>query len=170
MYRDIFRFFLKDKEYVSKTINHSNIDLGKFPGSNVRQLTKKMESSKSTTRHIKQVASDPQAAQVNWGINEQTSHQARASKKNSLTSLDQRVKRYSIEHKNEGPPYKKNLIQTKHTKEKDFESVLILNTLKVSSVLQESTNAEIVTDIVILQAYAIEGQSPSSPEHPRHIS
>ena len=48
-----------------KTINNSNIDLGKFPACKVRQLVKKMESSKVTTRHIKEVAADPQAAQIN---------------------------------------------------------------------------------------------------------
>ena len=60
-----FWFFLKDEEFVSKTINDSNIDLDKFPASKVRQLAKKMESSKASTRHIKQVASDPQVAQIN---------------------------------------------------------------------------------------------------------
>ena len=59
LYRDIFWFFLKHKEFVSKTINDSNIDLDMFPASKVRQLAKKMESSKSTARHIKAVASDP---------------------------------------------------------------------------------------------------------------
>ena len=63
--RDIFWFFLKDEDFVSKTINDSNIDLERFPTSKVRQLAKKMESSKVTTRHIKQVASDPQVAQIN---------------------------------------------------------------------------------------------------------
>ena len=48
-----FGFFLKDEEFVSKTINDSNIDLDKFPSSKVRQLAKKMESPKVTTRHIK---------------------------------------------------------------------------------------------------------------------
>ena len=57
--QDIFWFFLKDEEFVSKTINDSNIDLDKVPGSKVRQLAKKMESSKATARHIKQVASAP---------------------------------------------------------------------------------------------------------------
>ena len=59
LHQDIFWFFLKDEEFVSKTINDSNMDLEKFPASKVRQLAKKMESSKSTARHIKQVASDP---------------------------------------------------------------------------------------------------------------
>ena len=62
-HRDIFLFFLKDEE--SKTINDSNIDLEKFPTSKVRQLAKKMEGSKVTVRHIKQVTSDPQSAQIN---------------------------------------------------------------------------------------------------------
>ena len=55
LHRDIFWFFLKDEEFVSKTINDSNIDLDKFPASKVRQLAK-MESSKSTAKHIKVVA------------------------------------------------------------------------------------------------------------------
>ena len=39
--------------------------MDKFPTGKVRQLAKKMESSKVTARHIKQVASDPQVAQIN---------------------------------------------------------------------------------------------------------
>ena len=58
LYRDIFWFFLRDEEFVSKTINDSNIDLNKFPASKVQQLTNKMEISKDTAKHIKQVASD----------------------------------------------------------------------------------------------------------------
>ena len=65
LHRDIFWFFLKDEEFVSKTINDSNTDLDKFATSKVSQLAKKIESSKVTTRHIKQVASDPQVAQIN---------------------------------------------------------------------------------------------------------
>ena len=49
---------------MSKTINDSNIDLNKFPASKVRQLAKKMESSKTAAKYIKQVASEPQATQV----------------------------------------------------------------------------------------------------------
>ena len=65
LHRDIFWFFLKDEEFVPKTINDSNIDLDKFPANKVRQLAKMMESSKETARHIKQVASDLQVAQIN---------------------------------------------------------------------------------------------------------
>ena len=41
------------------------MDLEKFLASKVRQLAKKMESSKATACHIKQVAGDPQTAQIN---------------------------------------------------------------------------------------------------------
>ena len=63
--RDIFWFFLKDEDFVSCTINDSNIDLDKFPASKVRQMAKKLESSKSTAKHIKQVSCEAQATQVN---------------------------------------------------------------------------------------------------------
>ena len=62
LHRDIFWFFLKDEDFFSKTINESSVDLHKFPTSRVCQLAKKMESSKATARHIKQVAGDPQVA------------------------------------------------------------------------------------------------------------
>ena len=57
---NIFWFFLYDEEFIFKTINDSNVDLEIFPASNVRQLVKKMEGSKKTACHIKQVAGDPQ--------------------------------------------------------------------------------------------------------------
>ena len=41
------------------------LNLEKFPASRVWQLAKKLESSKATACHIKQVAGDPQAAQIN---------------------------------------------------------------------------------------------------------
>ena len=65
MQRDIFWFFLRDEEFVSKTISDGSVDLDKFPTSKVRQLAKKLESSKATACHIKQVAGDLQAAQIN---------------------------------------------------------------------------------------------------------
>ena len=65
LHRDIFWFFLHDEEFVSRTINDGNVDLDKFPASKVRHLAKRMESSKATTCHMKQVAGDPQAEQIN---------------------------------------------------------------------------------------------------------
>ena len=58
LHHDIFKFFLQDEEFASKTINDSSIDLDKFPASKVRQLAEKMEASKPTAYCIKQVASD----------------------------------------------------------------------------------------------------------------
>ena len=53
------------KSLSPKTISDGSVDLEKFPASKVRQLAKKLESSKATACHIKQVAGDPQAAQIN---------------------------------------------------------------------------------------------------------
>ena len=64
LHRDIFWFFLCDEEFVYRIINDGNVDLDKYPASKVRQLAKRMESSQATASHIKQVAGDPQAAQI----------------------------------------------------------------------------------------------------------
>ena len=65
LHGDIFLFFLQDEEFVSRTIHDGSVDLDKFPASRVRQLAKRLESSKATACHIKQVAGDPQAAKSN---------------------------------------------------------------------------------------------------------
>ena len=84
-------------------------DLKKFPASKVRQLAKKMESSNSTTRYIKQVASDPQVDQVILMRHQRTDLPPSKSKQkqHSHKSRSKGQKRYSSENKNEGPPYKK---------------------------------------------------------------
>ena len=64
LHRDIFWFFMKDEDFITKTINEGNVDIQKFPASKVCQLAKKMESSKATAKHIRQVAGDLLAAQV----------------------------------------------------------------------------------------------------------
>ena len=48
LHRDIFWFFIKDEDFVTKTINEGNVDIQKFPASKVQHLAKKMESSKAT--------------------------------------------------------------------------------------------------------------------------
>ena len=55
---------MRDEDFVTKTINVGNVDIQKFPASKVHQLVKKMESSKATAKHIRQVAGDLLAAQV----------------------------------------------------------------------------------------------------------
>ena len=62
---DIFQFFLYDEDFVSRTITEGSVDLDKFPASRVCQLAKKFESSEATAHHIKQVAGDLQATQIN---------------------------------------------------------------------------------------------------------
>ena len=60
------------------------------PASKVRQLAKRMEMSKATAQHMKQVASDPQAVQINLMRHQQTtSHQANTREK--LSSQDHPV-------------------------------------------------------------------------------
>ena len=61
---DIFWFFMRDEDFITRTINEGNVDIQKFPASKVRQLVKKMESSKATAKLIRQVAGDLPAAQI----------------------------------------------------------------------------------------------------------
>ena len=62
---DIFWFFMKDENFLSKTINEGSVDLEKFPANRVHYLAKKMESFNVTARHMGQVAGDPQVAEIN---------------------------------------------------------------------------------------------------------
>ena len=55
---------MRDEDFVMKTINEGNVDIQKFPASKVCQLANKMESSKAMAKHIRQVAGDIPAAQV----------------------------------------------------------------------------------------------------------
>ena len=64
LHRDIFCFFMKDKDFVTKTTNEGNVDIHKFLASKVQQLAKKMESSKATAKHIRQVVGDLPTAQI----------------------------------------------------------------------------------------------------------
>ena len=49
---DIFCFFMQDEDFVTKTINEGNVDIQRFSASKVRQLAKRMESSKAMAKHI----------------------------------------------------------------------------------------------------------------------
>ena len=68
LHHDIFWFFMKDEDFVTKTFNEGNVDIQKFPASKVHQLAKKMESSKATAKHIRQVAGDLPAAQIQFYV------------------------------------------------------------------------------------------------------
>ena len=56
--RGIFWFFMTDNEFIAKTINEGNTDLMQYPAIKVQQMAKKLESSKATTKHIKQHTSN----------------------------------------------------------------------------------------------------------------
>ena len=71
---------------MSRTISDGSIDLDKFPVSRVHQLAKKLESSKATARHIKQVSGESQVAQINLLCHQRTElPQHRYKKKKSHT-------------------------------------------------------------------------------------
>ena len=64
--REIFWFFMTDKEFIAKTINEGDTDLAHYPAAKVQQMAKKLESSKATAKHIKQHTSTMQGvAQIN---------------------------------------------------------------------------------------------------------
>ena len=52
LHHDIFWFFMRDEDFIMKTINEGNVDIQKFLASKVCQLAKKMESSKAMAKHI----------------------------------------------------------------------------------------------------------------------
>ena len=109
LHRYMFWFFLKHDEFVSKTINGSNIDLDKFPASKVRQLAKKIEFSKSNARYTKAVVNDPQGDHVNLMRHQRTDlpfHKASPSEKQHSHKSKSKM-RYWSEHKNQRTPFKK---------------------------------------------------------------
>ena len=69
-----------------------SIDLDKFPTSRVHQLAKKLESSKATAWHIKQVAGDPQATQINLMQHQRTD--LPTNRHNKKRRPDSRPKQY----------------------------------------------------------------------------
>ena len=85
LHRDIFWSFLKDEDFVSRTISDGSIDLDKFPASRVPQLAKKYESSKATVQHIKQVSGEPQATQINLLCHQRTKLPQHRYKKKRFT-------------------------------------------------------------------------------------
>ena len=90
LHRDIFWFFMKDKDFVTKTINEGNVDIQKFPASKVWQLAKKMESSKATAKYIQQVAGDLLAAQIQRMQHQHTQLPARNYPRSKQTSTMRR--------------------------------------------------------------------------------
>ena len=111
LHRDIFWFFLRDEDFMSRTISDGSIDLDKFPVSRVCQLAKKLESSKATARHIKQVSGEPQVAQINLLHHQRTElRQHRYKKKKSHTKPRQGNSK--LPHRND--PYQGQKMKSNH--------------------------------------------------------
>ena len=110
LHRDIFWFFLRDEEFVCKTVNDSNIDLEKFPASKDRQLAKRLESSKSTASHIKKMSSEPQATLGNLLRYQRREIPPNKSKRKQFKNNKSRTNNlgYSNEANHQQAPYKKN--------------------------------------------------------------
>ena len=166
---DIFRFFLKDEDFVSKTINDSSINLDKFPASKVRQLAKKMEASKAMVCHIKQVASDPQEAEINLMRHQWTDLPPSKNKRKAFKSRPSSHKCHISEQ--QVPPYKRKSILNKFIQaKKSVLSVVIPYMLKDSSVQRRNTSVSLVISIDILPACVSRNKYLSSQEHPNHTS
>ena len=151
---DILWFLLKDEEFVSKTINDSNIDLKKFPASKMRQLAEKMESSKSNARHIKQVFKWPPSGS-SYSYDASENRPPTKQEQVETTFPQAKIKEWEEVLKwtqdSRTTQQEKYLIQAKHTTEEiDVQSVAILNTLKILSVLQGSSSARPVVNMIIL--------------------
>ena len=116
--RYLLVFFLRDEEFVSKTINKGSVDLDKFLASKMHHLAKKMERSKVTARHIKQVSRDPKAVQINLTQHQHTELSHRKHKKRK-----QMIKPKQFHHKNVEHPqscqYKKSFDPKLAHKSKD---------------------------------------------------
>ena len=89
---------MKDEDFVSRTINEGSIDLDKFPASKVCQLAKKMENSKATTRHIRQVAGDLQTAQINLMCHQRTELPSGKNKKRKQGTKQRQSHHKNAEH------------------------------------------------------------------------
>ena len=77
---------MKDEDFVTKTINEGNVNIQKFPASEVRQLAKKMESTKATAKHIRQPAGDLPSAQIQLMQHQHTELPARNYPKRKKTT------------------------------------------------------------------------------------
>ena len=93
---------------MSKTINDSNIDLEKLSASKVRQLAKKLESSKSTAKHIKKMPSNPQAAQIHMLRHQRSEIEPNKAKRKQSKQNKFRTRHSFNEENHHQAPYKQN--------------------------------------------------------------
>ena len=160
LHRDIFWFFLRDEDFISRTISDGSVDLDKFPVSRVCQLAKKLESSKAMARHIKQVLGEPQAAKSIYCITRGQSYLNTDTKRKSLMQNPDRV---TVNCYTEMTCIKvrrsrattSHLLQTgchPQASTTGVQSVVILPTGKDSHAQQKSISARYVINLDILPA------------------
>ena len=170
-----FGYFLKDEEFVSKTINEGKFGPWQVSSEQVvHQLVKKMESSKATARHIKQLAGDPQAAQINLMC-----HQCTELSNGKYKKKKSSVKQKQVQHKNVGqrPPnqYKKSLVHRLAHKNKDRCSKCGDSAyLEGFQCPGKNSNARHAISLAITQAFASRKPSKNKPitctGNPLHIN
>ena len=126
-------------------------------------LAKKMESSKATARHIKQVAGDPQVAQINLMHHQHTElPNGKYKKKNHKPSRS----KYTIKMVNKDlqTNTRRALILDWLTKtRRDAARAEILLILKGSSAQLKSISAEHATSLATTQAFASRKPSKNNP-------
>ena len=140
-----------------------------FPASRVCQLAKKLESSKATVHHIKQVAGDPQAAQINLFRHQHRELPSGKYKKKSS------VKSKQANHKQHGS--EKYQVQTHHQKRFDPKSTH--NNKDTCSKCRDTAhiegfqcpakniNVKLATSFDILPACVSKKQATSKPRKPK---
>ena len=162
LHRDIFWFFLKDEKFVSKTINDSNIDLERIPTSKVRQLARKMEGLKTTARHIKQVASDPQESQINLMRHQCTDLPASKHKKSFAKTRPPSHKNDTSDRKNN---YKKSFdAKNVYTNKERCQKCRDSNHVEGFQCPAKNFNASLVTSMDTLQVYVFKRKKPHSSQ------
>ena len=156
-HKDIFRFFLHDEEFVSQTINDGNMDLDKFPASKVRHFVKRMESSKATACHIKQVVGYTQPAQINHLRHQHTELPAEKykKKKSSNKSRQSNYKNPNNENSQVPSQHRKQFAVKIATRAKNgVQSVEIPTMQKAFNALQRNVSVRLATSLGTLPAFA----------------
>ena len=167
LHHDIFWFFLKDEEFVSKTIKDSRIYLDKFPASKVRQLAKQMEALKATAWHNKQVASDPQVAQINLMRHQQTDIPPGKHKTKAFKSRPPSHKCHTSQQ--QVSPYKRKSVPKQTHTSKDRCSKCG-DSRHVERIQVLSTSVSPVTCMDILQVCVSRNKYLSNQKHPKHTN
>ena len=140
-----------------------SVDLDKFPASKVCQMTKKMESSKATARHIKQVVGDPQAAQINLMCHQCTELPG-GKYKEETPSQTKNKHNTRMQNRHKQVTSRSVLTLDWHTRTKTGVAfVEIMLTLKGSSAQQRSFNVKHATSLAITQAFASRRFSKKKP-------